>query len=96
MRSPPLVSSPRWRRRADFDEVYTKISAHRSYKSLEENRLLVEPEFDRLIKAGFVRLFKSWRDVRSTYKQVAVSKLACIVKVKVDGTKQVRSVLGLR
>jgi hypothetical protein len=51
---------------------------------------------DRLIEKGYAVKYDTWEDVTNAFGGVLVSKLACIVKEKEDGTLKVRNVLDLR
>ena len=67
-----------------------------NYKSVEEAVELSGAEVDRLIEKGHAVKYESWQDVIEALGEVLVSKLACIVKTREDGTLKVRNVLDLR
>ena len=67
-----------------------------NYKSVEEAVELSGAEVDRLIEKGYAVKYESWQDVIEALGEVLVSKLACIVKTREDGTLKVRNVLDLR
>jgi hypothetical protein len=67
-----------------------------NYKSVEDVAELSGAEVDRLIEKGYAVKYDTWEDVTNAFGGVLVSKLACIVKEKEDGTLKVRNVLDLR
>ena len=67
-----------------------------NYKFVEEAVELSGAEVDRLIEKGYAVKYESWQDVIEALGEVLVSKLACIVKTREDGTLKVRNVLDLR
>ena len=67
-----------------------------NYRSVEEVAELSGAEIDRLIEKGYAVKYDTWQDVTNAFGGVLVSKLACIVKEKEDGTRKVRNVLDLR
>ena len=48
------------------------------------------------MKKGFAKFYKTWEDVIYEHGKVLSSKLACMVKVREDGTLKVRDVIDLR
>ena len=67
-----------------------------NYKSVEEVSEVAGAEVDRLVKKGFAKFYKTWEEVIAEHGKVLSSKLACIVKVREDGTLKVRDVIDLR
>ena len=66
------------------------------YKSVEDVAELSGAEVDRLVEKGYAVKYESWQEVLDAFGGVLVSKLACIVKQREDGTLKVRNVLDLR
>ena len=67
-----------------------------NYASVSEEFELSGAEVDRLIEKGHAVKYDEWKDVLAEFGDALVSKLACIIKVREDGTKKVRNVLDLR
>eukprot|EP00971_Amphidinium_carterae_P334202 6469348-Amphidinium_carterae.1 len=83
----------------EIEEVEHKVSVHTpegNYKSVEEEPMLAGEEIDRLIEKGFAIWMPTWKSVLDKFGSVLVSKLACIVKTREDGSLKVRNVLDLR
>ena len=67
-----------------------------NYESADFYPGLPGGEIDRLIEKGFAVRYGSWEAVLAHFGGALVSKLACIVKQRVDGSLKVRNVLDLR
>ena len=61
-----------------------------------EAREHAEPELPRVVASGYAEEFTSWDALVAKYGQIAVSKLACIVKTRKDGTIKSRIITDLR
>ena len=60
---------------------------------MEENATHAQAELSRLIDEGYATRYPNWDAVRRRWGEVAVSKLACIVKEKDDKTVKVRIII---
>ena len=87
---------PEGKDRGTLEEILSEVAAKNNYKSFEEARKYAEPEVQRIIAAGYVKDLGTWKDVVKAYGKVAVSKLACIVKVRKNGSVKARLVIDLR
>ena len=87
---------PEGKDRGTLEEILSEVAAKNNYKSFEEAKKYAEPEVQRIIAAGYVKDLGTWKDVVKAYGKVAVSKLACIVKVRKDGSVKARLVIDLR
>ena len=67
-----------------------------NYASVEKEAELSGAEIDRLVAKGYAVRYETWDDVRAAFGGALVSKLACVVKTREDGTLKVRNVLDLR
>ena len=81
------------------DRVGSSITEHlqehepsSNYASVSEECELSGAEVDRLIEKGYAVKYEEWKDVLVEFGDALVSKLACIIKVREDGTKKVRNV----
>ena len=71
---------------AELQEMFAQVEPTANYKSYEEARHLVEPELERLRKAGHIEVIGTWADVLAKFWDTAVvSKLAAIVKPRAEG-----------
>ena len=77
----------------ELEEIMTSKMPGANYKSIEEEKENVRPEFDRVISAGYARRFRSWDEVVKVYGEVAVAKAACVVKQREDGTLKLRIII---
>jgi hypothetical protein len=82
--------------REEADAIWVQTSVGGNYKSFEDAGDLARAELQRTIDAGYAKVVGSLADAKRRYGEVAVSKLACIVKDRPDGTKKVRLVVDLR
>eukprot|EP00971_Amphidinium_carterae_P290978 5778249-Amphidinium_carterae.1 len=83
----------------DMDDVEQKVIVQApggNYKSVEEEPTLAGQEIDRLVEKDFAVHLQDWGAVLRMYGSVLVSRLACIVKTREDGTLKVRNVLDLK
>ena len=87
---------PTDRRHTGVEELLSEIPAGGNYKSFEEARQYAQPELERIIKEGYATRLGKWRKVLGKFGKVAVSKLACIIKVKKEGSVKARLVIDLR
>lgn len=78
------------------DDILTDVHVGHNYRSFEEVRHLAVPELERIVQAGYACVVGSWKDVVAKYGQAVVSKLACLVKERKDGTTKIRLVVDLR
>ena len=74
----------------------TQAEPDDNYASAIVEAELSGAEVDRLIAKGFAVWYEDWPDVLAAFGGALVSKLACIVKTRDDGTLKVRNVLDLR
>ena len=82
--------------REEADAIWVQTSVGGNYKSFEDAGDLARAELQRTIDAGYAKVVGTLADAKRRYGEVAVSKLACIVKDRPDGTKKVRLVVDLR
>ena len=87
---------PEGKDRGALEEILSEVAARNNYKSFEEAKKYAEPEVQRIIAAGYAKDLGTWKDVVKAYGKVAVSKLACIVKVRKNGSIKARLVIDLR
>ena len=66
-----------------------------NYMSVEEARAKAGGEVDRAIERGYATFYSTWQELKSALGDVIVSKLACIIKEKPDGSEKVRIVVDL-
>ena len=82
--------------RAEADAVWVQTSIGGNYKSFLEAGDLAKDELQRTIDAGYAKVVGTFAEARAQYGMVAVSRLACILKERADGTTKVRLVVDLR
>ena len=80
----------------DINEEIVQTEPGQNYDSVDFYPELSGGEVDRLIEKGFAVRYGSWDEVLSDFGGALVSKLACIVKQRDDGSLKVRNVLDLR
>ena len=81
---------------SELAELLVQDEPAANYASVENSPELAGAEVDRLIRKGFAIFYKDWDAVVADFGKVLVSKLACIIKARADGTLRVRDVLDLR
>ena len=57
-------------------QYFSRAGDTYNYASVEENRVEVEQEINRLCRKGFVTIYKTWDDLRSQMGEVVVSRMA--------------------
>ena len=67
-----------------------------NYRSVNEAAAKAGAELDRAVGLGYAEHFESWESARRTHGKLLVSKLACLVKTRPDGSEKVRLVVDLR
>ena len=80
----------------DAECFYAQTEPWGNYLSVEQNASAVQQEFSRLEQAGFVRRFSSWADVQQQLGRVVVSKMACVISQRADGSTKHRLIVDLR
>jgi hypothetical protein len=90
------TTSPKDRVGSSITEHLQEHEPSSNYASVSEEFELSGAEVDRLIEKGYAVKYDEWKDVLAEFGDALVSKLACIIKVREDGTKKVRNVLDLR
>ena len=94
---PPAAASDGIPPRAEEEEMLTShVEPDGNYASVVMEAELSGAEVDRLITKGYAVRYDTWEDVIEAFGGALVSKLACIVKARDDGTLKVRNVLDLR
>jgi hypothetical protein len=79
----------------DMQRIYAKTEVHRNYSSVAEHREAVTKELDRLTDLGFMTKYDNWAELMKEFRQVIVSRMACIVKEKDDGTVKLRLITDM-
>ena len=79
----------------DMQRIFAKTEEHRNYSSVSEHREAVQTELDRLTAQGFMTKYDSWADLMKEFRQVVVSRMACIVKEKDDGSVKLRLITDM-
>ena len=77
-------------------DILSLLPAGSNYRSFEEAREHALPELERVVSKGYARRYASWDALAAELGPVAVSKLACIVKTRTDGSIKARVVTDLR
>ena len=80
----------------ETDAIWSQSAVGGSYQSFKDVGPLAEAELQRTIDAGLAEFVGTFAEAKKRYGNIAVSKLACIVKDKPDGSKKVRIVVDLR
>ena len=72
-------------------------SSHVNYTSFDaDGGLHAKTEVERLKAKGFAESFASWEEVQQRWPGAIASRVACLVKVRDDGSNKVRFVTDLR
>ena len=77
----------------DVTRLYNRQDHHRNYASVEKNATHAQAELSRLVDEGYATRYPNRDAVRRRWGEVAVGKLACIVKEKDDKTVKVRIII---
>ena len=79
---------------ADLESISARMEPTSNYKSFDDARDVVEPELKRLRTAGYLKALGTWDEVKAFFgDDVAVSKLAAILKTRPDGSLKTRLVV---
>ena len=92
----PIIEETERKETTDIHGILSIEEARANYRSFEEAREFALPEVDRIVQAGYAVELGGWQEVVAKYGPVAVSKLACIVKQRKDGSTKARLVVDLR
>ena len=80
----------------ETDAIWSQSAVGGNYQSFKDAGPPAEAELQRTIDAGHAEFVGTFAEAKKRYGNIAVSKLACIVKDKPDGSKKVRIVVDLR
>ena len=89
---PPLQQG----QKSDLKEFITGLEPSSNYSSVEEAPEKAASEIDRAVANGYAVYYRDWQELRQELGEVLVSKLACLVKSRPDGSEKVRIVVDLR
>ena len=76
--------------------MWAKVEPGANYKSFDEAGADAEEELRRLRDAKFTSTIGNWKQVVKRFGHCIVSRLACIVKFRRDGSKKIRMVIDFR
>ena len=68
---------------------------HKNYKSYYENEKISEEEVERLRALDYIMILATWMEVLKRWTYAVATRLASIVKARVDGTLKLRFVMDL-
>lgn len=92
----PRIDPDARKQAADAEELLSVEAARGNYKSFEDAWQHAMPEVERIISEGYATDVGRWGQVVEKFGKVAVSKLACIVKERRDGSTKARLVVDLK
>ena len=78
------------------EEVYNLVGGRAWYTSVDQNAAEVHQELTRLATAGVVRHYATVAEARAAHGDLILSKLACLVQEKADGSRKTRLICDLR
>jgi len=79
----------------DMQRIFAKTEHHVNYASVAEHRVAVQAELERLTTKGFMTKVEDWRSLKREFKEVVVNKMACITKLKEDGSVKLRLITDM-
>jgi uncharacterized protein YaaR (DUF327 family) len=79
----------------DLQRIFARAEVHKNYASVAEHSGAVQAELDRLTRCKFMTKVDSWRDLMKQFSNVVVNKMACIVKLKDDGSVKLRLITDM-
>ena len=77
-------------------DLFTQSEPGSNYRSVEEVPEKAGAELDRAVVRGYATQYCDWQHVIEQHGKAPVSKLACIIKTRPDGSEKVRLVIDMR
>ena len=78
-----------------MSRFYAAVEPSTNYGSIQDNQGLVAAELRRLEEKGLVSKCPSWAALVEWFGQVAVSKMAAVVKLRPDGAQKFRLIIDM-
>jgi hypothetical protein len=79
----------------DLQKTFAQAESHANYASVREHHKAVRDELERLTGCGYMSRVASWGELAKEFTNVVISKMACLVKEKDDGTVKLRLITDM-
>jgi hypothetical protein len=80
---------------ADLQKTFAQAESHTNYASVREHQKAVREELERLTDLGYMTKVAGWAELTQEFTNVVISKMACLVKEKDDGTVKLRLITDM-
>jgi hypothetical protein len=79
----------------DLQRTFAQAESHANYASVREHHGAVREELKRLTGCGFMTRMANWTELAKEFTNVVISKMACLVKEKEDGSVKLRLITDM-